>query len=340
MATSRKRKKTRAKKPVSDLRKLFPHEANDFTVWLEQNITTLSDCVGIPLTVEQRELPIGRFRADLVCRDFDGNRVLIENQLEKTDHDHLGKAITYVMNVGASTMIWVTPEPQAAHVTTIEELNSRFGNTDKFFMVRVETVWNNGELVPQFSLIAGPEVTVTPAETTPDDELDEVQITAPNDSRPLVWCIHPAHDEQTYKLFLYQGVIGIDFSNLGNLAKIEPTFAAVREKWTQKNRFQNANQAKVFASMMHRFAHQAQPGHLIVYPPTWHEPVVHIGRITGPYRYERWKRYSDLHNVEWLTKIDRQEFSKEALRGISVNLAFFRVRNEAFQKELFTRLAD
>jgi len=76
------------------LRNAFPHEARDFTRWLEENIDVLNDCLDITLTNAEREQSAGDFSVDIVAEDESGGKVIIENQLEKSNHDHLGKVIT------------------------------------------------------------------------------------------------------------------------------------------------------------------------------------------------------------------------------------------------------
>jgi len=83
------------------LREAFRHEALNFTVWLEQNIDALAGSIGLELTVLEREKAVGSFNVDLFCEDRSGNRIIIENQLERTDHDHLGKLLTYMVNLDA-----------------------------------------------------------------------------------------------------------------------------------------------------------------------------------------------------------------------------------------------
>ncbi len=89
------------------LRDVWKHEAYDLTRWLEQNIDMLSDAVGLPLTNPEREQTAGAFSVDLVVEDAAGNPVVIENQLGKTNHDHLRKLLTYMVTVGAKTAIWI-----------------------------------------------------------------------------------------------------------------------------------------------------------------------------------------------------------------------------------------
>ena len=93
---------------VKDLRKVWPHEANDFTPWLAENIGRLSESLGIDIDVEETESAVGGFSADIYATDADtGRKIIIENQLEDTNHDHLGKLITYASGKSASLVIWV-----------------------------------------------------------------------------------------------------------------------------------------------------------------------------------------------------------------------------------------
>ncbi len=108
---------------IEPIRKVFRKEAQHFTTWLESHIETLSERVGIELSLVQREKTVGDFTVDLLCEDPDGRPVIIENQLERTDHDHLGKLLTYLVNLDASTAIWVTAEPRPAHQKVVDWLN-------------------------------------------------------------------------------------------------------------------------------------------------------------------------------------------------------------------------
>lgn len=83
------------------IRDAFRHEANNFTVWLEDNIDALAERLGMDLAVVEREKSVGSFKVDLLCEDQNGNHIIVENQLEKTDHDHLGKLLTYLINLDA-----------------------------------------------------------------------------------------------------------------------------------------------------------------------------------------------------------------------------------------------
>ncbi len=88
------------------IRVAFPKESQHFTRWLESHIDALSERLGMALTVVQREKAVGDFNVDLLCEDSDQRPVIIENQLERTDHDHLGKLLTYLVSLSGVQTIW------------------------------------------------------------------------------------------------------------------------------------------------------------------------------------------------------------------------------------------
>jgi hypothetical protein len=122
-------------------RTMWPDEAADFTPWLarEENILALGRAIGLELEVEHTEMAVGPFAADILARDSaTGNYVIIENQLAKTNHDHLGKAITYAAFLGASTIVWVAPAFTDEHRKALDWLNDNSVDTLSFFGVQVE----------------------------------------------------------------------------------------------------------------------------------------------------------------------------------------------------------
>ena len=124
-----------------DLRKAWRHEANDFTPWLAKNLERLSQVIGIPLEAEGTEVVVEGFVADILAHNpMDGSRVLIENQLESTDHTHLGQILTYLAGLEAQTIIWVAREFHAAHLSAIRWLNQHTTEPFAFFAVRVRVV--------------------------------------------------------------------------------------------------------------------------------------------------------------------------------------------------------
>jgi len=137
------------------LREVWRHEALDFTTWLKENIDILNDALDLTLLNVERERHAGDFSVDLVAEDNAGNVVIIENQLERSDHDHLGKLITYLTALDAKAAIWIVRDPRAEHVKAVAWLNE--SNAAAFYLVKVEAI-KIGESppAPLLTLITGP----------------------------------------------------------------------------------------------------------------------------------------------------------------------------------------
>ena len=137
------------------LREVWKHEAHHFTTWLTSNMDVLSDVLDFALVNAEREQAAGSFSVDIVAEDEAGHTVIIENQLEKSDHDHLGKLITYLTAFEAKTAIWIVGESRPEHVRVISWLNE---STDaSFYLLQVEAV-KVGDSVPAplLTKIVGP----------------------------------------------------------------------------------------------------------------------------------------------------------------------------------------
>jgi RecB family endonuclease NucS len=117
------------------LRQVWRHEALDFTTWLEQNIDALSEVLDLSLSSAEREQSAGDFSVDIVAEDGSGNTVIIENQLEQSDHDHLGKLVTYVSMLEAKAAIWIVAAPRPEHVRAVAWLNE--GSSAAFYLVKL-----------------------------------------------------------------------------------------------------------------------------------------------------------------------------------------------------------
>jgi len=141
------------------LREIWPHEAADFTPWLatEENITLLANAIGMELEVEDVERSVGPYSADIVARDATGGLVIIENQLEKTDHDHLGKCLTYASVLDAKNVVWIAREFTDEHKKAFDWLNDKTGVDVGFFAVRLE-LWRIDESKPavRFNVVSHP----------------------------------------------------------------------------------------------------------------------------------------------------------------------------------------
>lgn len=143
-----------------DLREYWKKEDTDFTPWLaqEENIQLLSETIGIDLEVQSQEEGVGPFRADILCTDTANNHfVLIENQLERTDHTHLGQLMTYAAGLDAVSIIWIAQKFTEEHRAALDWLNRITDDTFNFFGIEIE-LYKIGESVaaPMFSIVSKP----------------------------------------------------------------------------------------------------------------------------------------------------------------------------------------
>ena len=123
------------------IRDMWPNEARDFTPWLAANIALLGTALGMDLEVTTQEADIGDFSLDLLAKDLGtGRSVVIENQFGATNHDHLGKLVTYAAGMDASAAIWLTEEIRDEHRQALEWLNRKTEDDLHFFVVVVEVI--------------------------------------------------------------------------------------------------------------------------------------------------------------------------------------------------------
>lgn len=136
------------------VREAWPNEAHNFTPWLSDNLDRLSEVIGIPLEPEGTEVQVEQFSADIFARNpLNDSSVLIENQLEGSDHTHLGQILTYLAGLEAETVIWVARSFQQAHLSAIRWLNENTNDPFAFFAIQVKVVKiGNSPLVPIFEV--------------------------------------------------------------------------------------------------------------------------------------------------------------------------------------------
>ena len=162
------------------LREVWRHEAHDFTTWMVDAIDEIGEAVGLRIEEAEREHSTGNFSVDIVAKLQDGSPIIIENQLEKSDHDHLGKLITYLAAVDARAAIWVVAEPRQEHIAAVVWLNES-GLAD-FYLVKVEAVRiGESQPAPLFTKIVGPSEETTVAGAT------KKELNASDKSRIRFW---------------------------------------------------------------------------------------------------------------------------------------------------------
>lgn len=142
-----------------DLRELWKHEAHGFTRWLADNLDFVSESIGTEITLVEREASAGPFSVDILAEDTQGHPVIIENQLEQTDHDHLGKIITYMSNLDAKTAIWITSTPRPEHEKAVHWLNETLPADTAFYLLKLEAFRiGDSDPAPHLEVVAGPSL--------------------------------------------------------------------------------------------------------------------------------------------------------------------------------------
>ena len=122
-------------------RQVWPDEARDFTPWIASNIGHLSDALGMELELTAQEASVGDFSCDVLARDMNTNHiVIIENQFGSTNHDHLGKLITYAAGLEATGVVWIAEKIREEHRQAVEWLNRHTDSDLRFFIIIVEAL--------------------------------------------------------------------------------------------------------------------------------------------------------------------------------------------------------
>jgi hypothetical protein len=167
------------------LRDAWPGEATDFTPWLagEENLALLGDVLGLELELIDTEKDVGPYRADIVCKDTaDGSWVLVENQLDKTDHTHLGQILTYAAGLSAVHVVWVAKRFTDEHRAALDWLNENTNENLRFFGLEIE-LWRIGGSfpAPKFNVVCSPNdwvkgAAARTANSSPDSPTKSLQL--------------------------------------------------------------------------------------------------------------------------------------------------------------------
>jgi hypothetical protein len=163
-----------------DLRSVWANEAADFTNWLarEENLALLSDKIGIGIKLVKTEAGVGPFSADILAEEENTNRkIIIENQLEATDHDHLGKLLTYASGHDAAYVIWIVGEVREEHKKAIDWLNEKTEEDLSFFLVQAEVLQIEDSIcAPDFDVVSQPNDWAKAMRRTASGELSETKL--------------------------------------------------------------------------------------------------------------------------------------------------------------------
>lgn len=145
-------------KEITDLRSIWAHEALNFTPWVAENVDLLGDAVGLDITVDETESSVGNFNVDIYASETGTDRkIIIENQLEDTDHDHLGKLITYASGKGAEVVIWVVKHAREEHKAAVEWLNNHTDENIGFFLCEIKLFQiGDSQIAPSFTVVERP----------------------------------------------------------------------------------------------------------------------------------------------------------------------------------------
>ncbi len=153
------------------MRDVWVHQALDFTSWLAQmeNLDLLGQEVGVDIKLDHPEASVGRFNVDILAEEENsGRKIIIENQLEDTDHDHLGKIITYASGHDAEIVIWIVKDVKEEHQKAVEWLNDHTDENIGFFLIKIE-LWQieGSSPAPKFEIIVSPNEWAKAIKTTP-----------------------------------------------------------------------------------------------------------------------------------------------------------------------------
>ena len=232
-----------------DIRKIWPNEASDFTPWLAENLDLLGEELGLVLELDRTEAPVGNHSLDILARDSNSNAVVaIENQIEGTDHRHLGQLLTYAAGTEADIVIWVATEFQENHRATLDWLNQGTRDSLNFFGVEIGAVKIGDSFpAPLFRLAAMPNSWSKQVKITSTTELTETQQKYIRFWRPLLEELNDTHGwnvtiHNRASYYTAGSGLGTGFGRLGRTmrftnggeARVELEFYGPTKEWNEK----------------------------------------------------------------------------------------------------------
>lgn len=174
-------KKNLSKLNKVDLRDVWGHEALDFTIWLAQkeNLDALSEEIGVDIKLIKTEANVGKFNVDILAEEEgSGRKIIIENQLEDTNHDHLGKIITYAAGYDAEIIVWIVRNVREEHQKAVDWLNEHTDENISFFLIKIE-LWQieGSNPAPKFEILVSPNEWAKAIKTNPaNTELTDTKL--------------------------------------------------------------------------------------------------------------------------------------------------------------------
>lgn len=246
------------------LREVWKHEAYDFTQWLEENIDVLNNVLDFDLANVDREQAAGAFSVDLVAEDAGGGTVIIENQLEKSDHDHLGKLITYLTAMGARAAIWIVSNPRPEHVAAMTWLND--SSTADFYLIKVEAVRiGDSPAAPLLTVIVEPS-----GDTTISEQKKE--LSERHDLRQKWWTrltTHPKAKLHSHISPGYHSYLGTSSGVRGlNLNYVVNQDASASELYIDRGKDTEEENQAIFDQL---YAHKDEIEQQVGLPINWHK---------------------------------------------------------------------
>lgn len=187
-------------KQEHNLRKAWPNEAKDFTPWLADNISLIGDILEMDLELIEKESKVGGYSVDILAKEADTeNYIVIENQLEDSNHDHLGKLITYASGKKAKAIVWVVKKARDEHREAIEWLNENTGPQLGFYLLEIE-LWQIGDskMAPKFNVVERPNEwakTIKPSLNVSDTQVLQIEFW-----QAFIDCANKTHFTKTFSL--------------------------------------------------------------------------------------------------------------------------------------------